>query len=300
MILSKPPSFLDLRPTLKPEGLPSDHSGAGYTLFGLNGSPSQSDALIGGGEWNPDAFLIRAEEHGIPQKRHRVFILGIRNNLVDPNWTPETFALPKSKAPTVHETIGRLPKLWSSLSSPDAERRAWIQARQAGLKAARTDAEPSRKPPGDDRGGRFVEVNMAGVFDPAWYGGDRVGGALNHETRTHIAEDISRYAFAAAFAEREGRSPSIHEFPKRLLPDHRNVLDPDGAVPFADRFRVQLRDQPSTTVTSHISKDASPSGKRPGSRHSLTPTSSRAPAPSSTTRWEMPCHPCWHARSRRS
>lgn len=232
-----------------------DLSGAGYTLFGLNGLPSQSDKLIGGGEWNTDAFLIRAEEHGIPQKRHRVFILGIRKDLVNSRWTPETFALPKTGSPTVSETIGRLPKLWSALSSPDAERRAWRQARQAGLKAARSETKPARKPPDDDRGGRFVEGNMAAVFDPAWYGGDRVGGALNHETRTHIAEDIARYTFAASFAEREGCSPSIHEFPKWLLPDHRNVLDPDGPVPFADRFRVQLRDQPSTTVTSHISKD---------------------------------------------
>jgi DNA (cytosine-5)-methyltransferase 1 len=232
-----------------------DLSGAGYSLYGFAGQPSKSSGLFESGEWNSAAFLIRAEEHGIPQKRHRVFMLGIRNDFVNPRWTPETFALPKTGSPTVRETIGRLPKLWSALSSPDAERRAWLHARQAGFKAAGSDAKPAQKNPKDDRGGLFVEANMSAVFDPAWYRGERVGGALNHETRTHIAEDIARYAFAAAFAEQMGRSPTIHEFPKRLLPEHRNVLDPDGAVPFADRFRVQLRDQPSTTVTSHISKD---------------------------------------------
>jgi DNA (cytosine-5)-methyltransferase 1 len=96
---------------------------------------------------------------------------------------------------------------------------------------------------------------MGTVFDTRWFGGERIGGVLNHETRTHIADDISRYAFAASFAKREGRSPSIHEFPDWLLPNHRNVRESEGSVPFADRFRVQLRDLPSTTVTSHISKD---------------------------------------------
>jgi DNA (cytosine-5)-methyltransferase 1 len=232
-----------------------DLSGAGYSLFGLSGLPTKSGDLFSGGGWNPAAFLIRAEEHGIPQKRHRVFILGIRNDLVDSDWTPETFALSKSDAPTVHETIGRLPKLWSALSSPDPDRKAWLKARKTGFKAAETDRTPAQKVPKDDRGQFFVEGNMTSVFNPEWYRGERVGGALNHETRTHIAEDIARYAFAAGFAAQKGRSPSIHEFPERLLPEHRNVHEPDGSVPFADRFRVQLRDQPSTTVTSHISKD---------------------------------------------
>jgi DNA (cytosine-5)-methyltransferase 1 len=232
-----------------------DLSGAGYSLFGLAGLPVKSGDLFAGGEWNPAAFLIRAEEHGIPQKRHRVFILGIRTDFLNSCWTPNTFALPKSDAPTVHETIGRLPKLWSALSSPDPERKSWLKARQTGFKAAGAELSRAQKVPKDDRGAFFVEGNMSHVFAPEWYGGQRVGGALNHETRTHIAEDIARYAFAAGFAAHEGRSPSIHEFPENLLPEHRNVLESDGYIPFADRFRVQLSNQTSTTITSHISKD---------------------------------------------
>ncbi len=231
-----------------------DLSGAGYTLYGLLGEPVKTNDLMGG-EWNPATFLMKAEEHGIPQKRHRVFILGIRNNLVDPDWTPEIFALPKSKAPTVHETIGRLPKLWSAISSPDPGRQQWLKARQLGFKEAKSDRTTSLKGPKDDRGKFFVEGDMSQTFDDAWFRGGRVGGALNHETRSHIAEDIARYAFAAEFAHQKKRSPSIHEFTEKLLPEHRNVQESDGKVPFADRFRVQLRDQPSTTVTSHISKD---------------------------------------------
>jgi DNA (cytosine-5)-methyltransferase 1 len=231
-----------------------DLSGAGYTLYGLSGEPVWTDDLTGG-EWNSAAFLIKAEEHGIPQKRHRVFILGIRNDLVDPDWTAETFALPETPPPTVHKTIGRLPKLWSAISSPDPGRQQWLKARQRGFKEAKSDRTPSQIVPKDNRGKSFVKGDMSETFNDTWFRGKHVGGALNHETRSHIAEDIARYAFAAEFAHREEYSPSIHEFTEKLLPEHRNVQESDGKVPFADRFRVQLRDQPSTTVTSHISKD---------------------------------------------
>lgn len=231
-----------------------DLSGAGYTLHGLSGYAVESGNLIGG-EWNPGAFLVKAEEHGIPQKRHRIFILGVRNDLTNSRWNPNTFSLSPAEAPTLFQTIGGLPRLWSALSSPDIGRSGWLKARESGLKAIEADWTPSQKVPKDDRGTFFVPGDVSEVFDRSWFFQSRIGGALNHETRTHIAEDISRYSFAAEFARRERRSPSIHEFPKRLLPEHRNVKNPNESTPFADRFRVQLRDQPSTTVTSHISKD---------------------------------------------
>jgi DNA (cytosine-5)-methyltransferase 1 len=232
-----------------------DLSGAGYTLFGLAGKPSKSGDLFDGGEWDPAAFLIRSEDHGIPQKRHRVFILGVKNELVDSKWSHETFALPKSVAPSVGEAIGGLPKVWSALSSPDEHRRDWLKARERGLRAAGAEWAVGDHAPKNDRGGIFVQGGGKRVFDPKWYLDDRIGGVLNHQTRTHIAEDITRYAFVAEFARQNGFSPSILEFPKRLLPEHKNVQDLDENVPFADRFRVQLRDEASTTVTSHISKD---------------------------------------------
>ena len=53
-----------------------------------------------------------------------------------------------------------------------------------------------------------------------------------------------------------GVSPRLADFPRALLPNHRNV-DPDNisAAIFKDRFRVQLKDTHSMTVTSHIGKD---------------------------------------------
>ncbi|MBR0458652.1 MAG: DNA cytosine methyltransferase, partial [Victivallales bacterium] len=49
----------------------------------------------------------------------------------------------------------------------------------------------------------------------------------------------------------------LKDFPRDLLPNHKNVLRSSGGgnQKFADRFKVQLANEPSSTVTSHISKD---------------------------------------------
>jgi DNA (cytosine-5)-methyltransferase 1 len=70
-----------------------------------------------------------------------------------------------------------------------------------------------------------------------------------------MRSDLHRYLFASAFAAANKRSAGMKDFPKDLLPDHKNI---DLALKdnfFSDRFRVQLKHGPSTTITSHISKD---------------------------------------------
>lgn len=70
-----------------------------------------------------------------------------------------------------------------------------------------------------------------------------------------MASDLRRYMYAAIFADVTGKSPKLSDFPQSLLPDHDNIeLGVSGHM-FSDRFRVQLPDQVSTTITSHISKD---------------------------------------------
>jgi DNA (cytosine-5)-methyltransferase 1 len=74
---------------------------------------------------------------------------------------------------------------------------------------------------------------------------------VGHGTRTHMASDLCRYLFCASYAAVHGRSPTSSAFPKELQPAHRSWR----AGHFADRFRVQLRNQPASTVTSHLAKD---------------------------------------------
>ena len=73
----------------------------------------------------------------------------------------------------------------------------------------------------------------------------------NNETRAHMASDLARYLFAVAFGHAFGRSPKTFDFPKALMPSHANW----HTGHFADRYRVQFAHCPSTTVTSHLSKD---------------------------------------------
>jgi DNA (cytosine-5)-methyltransferase 1 len=86
-----------------------------------------------------------------------------------------------------------------------------------------------------------------------WYSDSRLGGVLQHRTRGHMRSDLHRYLFAACFAEEKGHAPSLYDFPPKLMPDHVNV--DEETIPFADRFRVQVGDEPSSTVVAHIKKD---------------------------------------------
>ena len=86
----------------------------------------------------------------------------------------------------------------------------------------------------------------------AWLTDAKLDGILNHEVREHMTPDLERYAFASAFAEVHGRSPrGAQEFPAGLHPEHKNWK----SGKFVDRFKVQVGFNPSSTVTSHLSKD---------------------------------------------
>jgi len=88
-----------------------------------------------------------------------------------------------------------------------------------------------------------------------WFYDSRLKGVCNHETRGHIRADLHRYFFATVFAKEFERSPVLGDFPKGLLPLHKNIEEALSETKFNDRFRVQVANRPSTTVVSHIAKD---------------------------------------------
>jgi DNA (cytosine-5)-methyltransferase 1 len=106
-------------------------------------------------------------------------------------------------------------------------------------------------------GMEFIERESAIKWRNSWFHDAKIKGVCNHSARGHIALDLWRYLFAACFAKVRGRSPLLHEFPPSLLPQHSNVRRANrrGGTPFADRFRVQVKHRPATTITSHIAKD---------------------------------------------
>ena len=213
--------------------------------------------------FEPKDFIIRSEDYGIPQTRHRVILLGIRSNL---NVTPDILQSFGEQIP-VEKVLNGLPPLRSGLSKMKDGKQEWKQALQELKKldiATKIDIDVWEQMleiikklslPRNDRGGSFVEGEANVCYDPDWYLDSNLKGICNHQTRSHIKEDLYRYLFASCFAKVKGYSPKLSDFPVILLPKHLNVEEGVDDNKFADRFRVQLYGLPSKTVTSHISKD---------------------------------------------
>lgn len=243
-----------------------DLKNTGYRLFALT-----PEGLLAA-EPGPKDFIVRAEDHGIPQARHRVIVVGIRADIAEtlpPHLAPR---LAKTRgAVTVRQAIGQLPRLRSGLSrSDDAD--AWAEAMQlsvADVEASLPEVRLAR--PGAfsallrevrgqigniaalGRSSTRVTAPDAGLSPElsSWLAGRFQGTLTLHDTRGHMPSDLARYLFAACYGQIDSISPRAEAFPVSLAPAHRNWT----SGKFNDRFRVQLADQPSTTVTSHISKD---------------------------------------------
>lgn len=245
---------------LKREGRTALQSGGGYRIYSLEHPSMFGDCPL-------KDFVVHAERHGIPQARHRVILLGVRDDVVG---APAT--LPVKETVTAWEVLEDLPRLRSGLSdgNDSAERwkewitnalkQTWARAMKGNGRAdvyeaiARTIE--NLRAPQKDRGGEFLEYEPGMPIEFDWFLDERLGGVCNHATRSHMPSDLYRYLYAAAFASIHKRSPKLSDFPAALLPDHKNAGGrKDGGVDFDDRFRVQLKARPSTTITSHISKD---------------------------------------------
>ena len=215
----------------------------------------------------PSDFVVRAEEFGVPQRRHRVIIIGIRADVVA-QASSESIPVPEPRR-ALEDAIGDLPSLRSGLSrGADSVDRWQLVVRDAAERlanlhrkngAGKFHAEFSRVARGIQQG---IPLKRSARTLPSGYGNSNdelhrwlenpeLHAIAQHETRGHMASDLSRYLFASVFGRVEGTSPTADRFPPTLSPCHRNW----HTGVFADRFRVQLANEPSTTVTSHISKD---------------------------------------------
>lgn len=82
------------------------------------------------GLFKPHEYVIEAENYGIPQKRHRVILLGIRDDL---RVTPSLLVRQAGKTPTVGEIIHGLPPLRSGIARTPESRRQWRDIVDAGV-----------------------------------------------------------------------------------------------------------------------------------------------------------------------
>jgi DNA (cytosine-5)-methyltransferase 1 len=242
-------------------------SGSGYRIHSLTCETSYS-AKDAPRKIDVHDFVIKAEQHGIPQARHRVILIGVRDDIG--LGTPEQ--IEKAGEVNVEKVIGALPELRSRLSKEPDSDEAWRSvvashfgemAREVKGNQAQASLQKVLKATsggikrGLGTGSNQLDKLWTDNVDPTlldgWYHDQRLAVWLNHDARGHMRSDLRRYAYAAAFADAFGWSPKGHaEFSLQgLRPNHDNW----ETGKFSDRFRVQLRGRPATTVTSHISKD---------------------------------------------
>lgn len=231
-----------------------------YRIYSLEGSKLFGDCDV-------RDFVIRAERHGIPQARHRIILLGIRDDLG--GLIPGSLAV-RDPVPA-KDVLNGFPKLRSGLSRNEDTGEAWQDLlrstlRESWLRSIKGNGQADvyerivraldeLRVPRKGRGSEFIPYDIDAGVEKDWFLDQRLGGVCNHTSRTHMPSDLHRYLYAACFAAARERSPSLRDFPTELLPDHENVLDALEGGNFADRFRVQLWTRPSTTITSHIAKD---------------------------------------------
>ncbi len=208
-------------------------------------------------------YIIASEHYGIPQTRHRVILLGVREDLKK----VPAILRPANRMFTVADSIRDLPMVRSGLTRERDSAEAWHEyirqysksvskeLRSLGFvggsarKAARGAARLS------SIGGRFVKAEQESIRIPQlnrWFVDRKIGGYINHESRSHMPSDLERYLFCVCYAKQNGgNSPRAHEIPRKLAPKHENWNSGD----FVDRFKVQSANRPSSTITSHVSKD---------------------------------------------
>jgi DNA (cytosine-5)-methyltransferase 1 len=226
-------------------------------------------------------FLIRSEKYGVPQMRHRVILLGIRKD-----HKHKGQFLEESESINLKSIIGQMPKIRSGLNreflryddletykngKPKRLYTKLIDSHKNWLSLMTKNLNQIKKW-GDlelnylSNGPLNIELNTGKEFISStscisskhklksWFVDPRLKGFANHESRSHLSQDLMRYLFASLYVEKHETFPRLKDYArhnKDLLPEHASA----SSGKFTDRFRVQVPNKPATTITSHISKD---------------------------------------------
>jgi DNA (cytosine-5)-methyltransferase 1 len=232
--------------------------------------------VVDGDELEPRDYVIQSENYGIPQCRHRVILFGIRSDVVlktpELAANPRMFLLKKAFPKVDVETaLSGMPAIRSRISKEEDSHKKWLTAlrkttvnfvrwhvpiRKAIMPIVKASIETAKSY--ESAGAKFMPLKV--IVTPKmpkelrnWLLDERVGGVIQHESRSHMLSDLHRYMFASSYAQVLKYAPTLRDFPPLLLPDHVNV-DADS-IPFLDRFRVQVKGDPASTVVAHIQKD---------------------------------------------
>ena len=210
-------------------------------------------------------FLIKAKNYGVPQARERVILLGIREDLYK-KIKGSIRPLKESPLTTLKEAIGELPRLRSGFSKHEDTPEIWKKhlkslSKSTWLKTTELDVRKVLKESIKTISKETLDRRYTGTGNHAtdilggWYNDKNLISLSNHGTRTHQDSDLDRYLFISAYGQAKKSSPHLLHFPNALLPQHKNVDITNPKQKFKDRFTVHLWDEPSRTITCHISSD---------------------------------------------
>lgn len=210
----------------------------------------------------PQDYIIHSERYGIPQRRHRVILMGIRKDL-DPEIS---IALKRQAMVSVSKVLNDLPLLRSGITEKKDSWDLWretignligspifkkMDVKTRGMMRRQFKMMNLEISKGKSR--IIYEKKIKNKLLARWYCDNRLPVVCNHQAKAHMKLDLWRYFFAACYARAHGKSPLLTDYPSGLLPKHNNVT-PDNTK-FLDRFKVQVGNAAASTVTSHISKD---------------------------------------------
>lgn len=242
--------------------------GKQYRIYSFVEEPDIADAS-GSSYSNDSDYVIRAENFGVPQARHRVILLGVCTDI-----SREPGQIQDRDAVAIEHVLTGLPPLRSKLSKSEDSPGEWERAireqaaaivRELGRRGPNAELTrhidsishslKSGRPTASSKRGQNPFSAKLPAELRAWLDDDAPKILLNHQSRGHMESDLGRYLFSACWAEvfsgQESPIPKASDFPACLAPAHANWKSGH----FADRFRVQRRGRPATTITSHISKD---------------------------------------------
>jgi DNA (cytosine-5)-methyltransferase 1 len=147
-----------------------------YQIFSLARSPRGLE-LFGRPIFKDADFVLKCENYGIPQARHRVILLGLRRR----RFQAAPTVLVKQRKIPVARVISGLPRLRSGLSKEADDKEKWLAALKAmpGLGwFERLAPELQReirktlkalRPPRSDRGGEFVRCSVSIRAHHQWF-----------------------------------------------------------------------------------------------------------------------------------
>jgi DNA (cytosine-5)-methyltransferase 1 len=218
----------------------------GYRLIAL-APPEERRLGLSSREPSPNDFIIRAEDFGLPQARHRVIVTGLRRDRLKHEQDPLGAGLlkPSDRRVVIEDVLDGMARLRSGLSHHDSAD-LWAREMQGAVKTVMSafssfpQSEKRRLKERTEECARIVQEeskyllrsakrpNGLGLKCPSalrqWLLDSRLKALPNHETRGHMASDLARYLFAAIYGEVKSVTPQASHFPDVLAPDHKSSL----------------------------------------------------------------------------